>query len=50
LREIVEFLKSERNVEDKELGITDSKMRSISSHTAKMVMNSLVLAVAPNLH
>lgn len=52
LREIVDFLKAERNVEDKELGIADSKMkmRSISSQTAKMILNCLVLAVAPNLN
>jgi hypothetical protein len=50
LREIVDFLKTERCVEDKDLGISDSKMRSISSHTAKMILQYLVQAVAPNLH
>lgn len=49
LREMVDFLKQERYIEDKDLGITDSKMRSISSHTAKMILQSLIRSVAPNL-
>lgn len=32
------------------MGLTDSKVRGISSHTAKMVLQYLVQAVAPNLH
>jgi len=39
----------ERGVEDKDLGLVDSKLRGISAHTAKMILQALVQAVAPNL-
>ena len=50
LREIVDFLKSERGVIDNDLGFADSKMRNISAQSAKMILQHLVMAVAPNLH